>query len=266
MPDSDQKIIPAATILILRDGPGGLEVLMVKRNHAIDFASGALVFPGGKLASGDDEPVLSELCHGLHLLPPSGLGFAVAAVREAFEESGLLLAYDRRAGGALVGPERLGHLDRYRKLLDRGDITMRAFLAAEGLELALDRLVPFAHWVTPNVMPKRFDTHFFAAAAPADQIARHDGSESVDSLWIGPAKALADAEDGKATIVFATRMNLKMLAESNTVTEALSAAQARKVVTVMPELDNDAPGGAVLRIPAEAGYGITEVPLDRVSR
>ncbi|MFX8786186.1 NUDIX hydrolase, partial [Acinetobacter baumannii] len=81
----------------------------------------------------------------------------------------------------------------YRKLLDRGDITMRAFLAAEGLELALDRLVPFAHWVTPNVMPKRFDTHFFAAAAPADQIARHDGSESVDSLWINPAKALADA-------------------------------------------------------------------------
>jgi hypothetical protein len=128
-------------------------------------------------------------------------------------------------------------------------------VAAEDLELALDRLTPFAHWITPTAMPKRFDTHFFIAEAPADQLAVHDGSESVDSVWIHPAQALHDAKVGKYTLVFATRLNIEMLGGQDDVAAAIDAARARKIVTVQPEIVSRDATGAKLRIPSEAGYG-----------
>lgn len=256
---------PSSTVLLLRDGAAGLEVLMVQRHHAIDFASGALVFPGGKLAKGDRDPGLPKYCRAAPRLSDDLLTLGVAAIREAFEESGLLLA---RPNGSedLVTPERLVTLDGWRPRLTSDEAGMASFGESEKLEFALDLLVPFAHWITPTVMPKRFDTWFFLAPAPAAQLANHDGRESVDSRWVSPGDLLAESDAGRATVVFATRMNLKKLAESKTVAEAFAAAQHRPVPTVMPEVDPSAPGGGVLRIPAEAGYGVTEIPLSRVMR
>jgi 8-oxo-dGTP pyrophosphatase MutT (NUDIX family) len=262
---SDQKSVlrPSSTLLMVRDGATGLEVFMVKRNHAIDFASGALVFPGGKLADGDSDPVLM----GRHARPgnfdPALTSFAFGAIREAFEESGLLLAR-AKGDGALLPAARVETLGHWREPLNRGEKTLRDMAETEGLDYALDTLVPFAHWITPDVMPKRFDTWFFLAPAPSDQIGVHDGSESVDSEWVGAQAALDDWEAKTRTIVFATRMQLVKLARSNTVAEALAATRRDTVVDVMPVLDKTSFAEPHLRIPAEAGYGVTEVPLSRV--
>ena len=229
---------PASTILLLRDGPAGFETFMVVRHHQIDFASGALVFPGGRMEAADVEL-------GARHAPSDPLhAFKVAAIREAFEECGVLLA---RAEGeeAFVPARRVGVLDR--------TAPFNALMAREKLVPALDALVPFAHWITPDFVPKRFDTHFFLALAPADQTLAHDGREAVDSVWISPQEALA--EHGKRfKLLFPTHRNLWKLATFADASSALAAARAAPVVTVTPEkilVD----GGPGLKIPAEAGYG-----------
>lgn len=255
---SEKPLIPAATILMLRDGPTGLEVFMVVRHHQIDFASGALVFPGGKLASGDTLPEVRGLCDGADDLDDTLLALRVAAVREAFEESGVLLARDD--SGSLIEGGRLAGLEGDRPRLDKGDLAIGDFLTRENLRIACDLLQPYAHWITPKMMPKRFDTHFYLAVAPFDHVAMHDGSEGVDSVWINPAAALKEAEDGKRTIIFPTRMNLEMLAHSSTVAEAMAAAKTRRIVTVEPRVE-DRGGDMMLTIPAEAGYSLTEINM-----
>ena len=236
---------PAATVLLVRDGMTGLEIFMVVRHHKIDFASGALVFPGGSVDAGDHAIAADPtLCGPTTGLDERNRASRVAAVRETFEEYGVLLARPRGTEERL--PPRIGAKSQGRPFGE--------FIVAENLELALDALTPFAHWITPPILPKRFDTHFYIVAAPSDQIAIHDGLESVDSVWINPARALAEADAGKYTLVFATRLNLQLLARSPDVASPLSAARARPVVTVEPAaVKTDA--GYTMRIPIEAGYG-----------
>lgn len=251
----------AATVLLLRDGRAGLEVFMVVRHQQIDFASGALVFPGGKLADGDRDPRLPSRCSGAEGLDTDALALRVAALREAFEESGVLLARPR-GSSAYVGPERLDALGaRWRKPLDRGEAGIVEMLDAENLVLAIDALVPFAHWITPTFMAKRFDTHFFVAVAPSEQVAGHDGREMVESRWLTPADALADFAAGRCTLVPATELNIALLGEQATVSAALAAARARRIVPVLPVLVGSTGSGRVLRIPADAGYAVSEFPL-----
>lgn len=251
-------ILPSATVLLLRDGAEGLEVFMVVRHHEIDSFAGALVFPGGKLDPGDGDPALRGLCRGADALDDAALAFRVAAIREAFEECGVLLA-GPRDGPDLVDAARLAALEaRYRGPLLRDEIAMAELCRREALSLAVDRLAHFAHWVTPRIMPKIFDTHFFLALAPSDHVALHDGAESLESVWIAPKRALAEADAGRRAVVFPTRMNLAKLARWKSAAEAIRAAQASTVVTVQPEVTPH-PEGRLLRIPAAADYGATEV-------
>ena len=234
---------------------------MVVRHHEIDFASGALVFPGGSVDKADSGPRVRSRCAGAEGLDEATLAMRVAAIREAFEECGVLLA--RPCGSAsLVSADRLlGLEEKYRRALERDEIGIAEMLEAEDLELAVDWLVPFAHWITPVQMPKRFDTWFFLATAPDDQIAVHDGSESVDSVWIRPSDACAEADAGKRTVIFPTRVNLEKLGRSHTVAEAFAAARAAPIVTVLPQVEKT-PDGRIMRIPIEAGYGFAEVQLE----
>ncbi len=255
--------LPSSTMLMLRDdAEAGLQVFMVKRNYAIDFASGALVFPGGKLAAGDSDPALAA-----HLRPgrldAALLPYALGAIRESFEESGLLLARPK-GSDRFLDAARVQKLHDWREPLNRGEKTLRDLAEAEQLDYAVDAVVPFAHWITPEAMPKRFDTWFFLAPAPADQIGSHDGSEAVESEWVNPHGALADWEARRKTIVFATRMQLVKLGRSGDSATAFAAAAAAPIMSVMPVLDKTAPGEPHLRIPAEAGYGVTGVPLSQV--
>lgn len=162
MTSSTVEIKPAATVLLIRDpeesSAPGPEVFMVVRHHEIDFASGALVFPGGKVDPGDHAEELSGF------IPNADdplLSFKIASIRESFEEAGVFLARNK-ATGELVSGERLKQLEaKYRKALQDGKIDILSVVAAENLELATDLLVHYAHWITPVHMPKRFDTHFF---------------------------------------------------------------------------------------------------------
>ena len=229
---------PASTIVLLRDGATGLETFMVMRHHQIDFASGALVFPGGRMEAADE--ALAQTPAPSDPLAP----FKVAAIREAFEECGVLLARPEGEPG-IVSAARAEKLDRAAPFAE--------LMARERLSPALDALVPYAHWITPDFVPKRFDTHFFLALAPPDQALAHDGHEAVDSVWIAPAEALA--EHGKRfKLLFPTHRNLWKLSAHADAQSALAAARATRVVTVVPEKAM-VDGGPGLKIPAEAGYG-----------
>ncbi len=249
--------IPAATILMLRDGPTGLETFMVVRHHQIDFASGALVFPGGKIESGDLDA--REYCHGVDSLDRETIGIMAGAIREAFEECGVLLA--REAGAPdLISGERLAALEPYRDKLNKNELSLVEFLKHEQLILACDCLQHFAHWVTPPIMPKRFNTHFYLAAAPSDHLAVHDGYESVDSVWISPQDALKGSRDGTYTIIFPTLLNIEMLGLSHDVQSALEVAKSREIVEVLPWTEKRK-DGAYICIPPEAGYPYSEQKL-----
>jgi 8-oxo-dGTP pyrophosphatase MutT (NUDIX family) len=223
---------PAATLLLMRDGPGGLEVLMVRRAREMDFAAGALVFPGGRVEDADGVLAQGQDALGAH---------RIAAIREAWEECGILLAHPP-APPAQVATAFGEHL------------------AERGLTPDGAALVHFAHWVTPEHSAKRFDTHFFIARTPDGQEPVHDGREAVEAVWVTPAAVLADAAAGRRKLVFATRLNLQRLAAHTMVTEALASAARRPVVTVTPRPVPDGQGGTILRIPAEAGYGGDEFP------
>ena len=239
---------PASTVLLIRDGDAGLEVFMVVRNRAIDFAGGALVFPGGRVEP-DDVAIAGGTAEDMSLD-----AFRIAGIRETFEECGVLLA---RPPGCpvMIGAETLLRVEgRHRAAMNRGERTLSELLAVEQLQPAVDAMLHFAHWITPPGRAKRFDTQFFLAAAPPDQAAVHDGSESVDSVWVRPADAVRETDEGKRTLVFATRKNLEKLARYGTVAEALDAVADYRVVTVMPEMAKTAEG-IRLRIPESADYG-----------
>ncbi len=265
MSPTPPEALPSATILLIRNGSDGadLEVFMVQRHHKIDFATGALVFPGGKVDPGDRDPGLRARCGDAAAdLDDDTLAIQVAAIRETFEECGVLLARPRGSRD-LVDARRLAAIrERFGAALAEHRLPIAELVEGEDLELALDGLVPFAHWVTPVFMPKRFDTHFFLVAAPPDQLALHDGHESVDSLWTTIGSARADAEAGRRTIIFPTLMQLGKLGQSTTVADAIERARSADVVTVMPRLERDENGERRMILPPEAGYDLSWAPLD----
>ena len=249
---------PATTVLLLRpskagDADSGLEVFMVVRHQQIDAFSGALVFPGGKLEDADGDPRLRARCGGAEKCSDEELKFRVAGVREAFEECGVLLARKRGQRALVAAAELKGIEARWRAKLAKDEATIVDLAEAEDLEIATDLMTPFAHWITPTFAPRRFDTWFFLAEAPEDQVALHDGSESVDSVWIKPQQAIDEAAAGKRTLVHATFKNLELLVEGGTVGGAIAQASERKVVTVQPWVETR-DGKRFLHIPEGAGY------------
>src|SRR5690349_2618492 len=248
---------PAATILLLRDQPQ-FEVLMVKRHHQIDFASGALVFPGGKTHAGDADPAWAEHCVGWDAFDDEQRTLRIGSIREAYEEAGILLAE------GLDGSDFAEVCDpKVRSAVDHGETAFIDVVRDLGVRLKLDALTVFSRWITPTMMPKRFDTWFYAVAAPADQVAACDGRETVDAEWIEPNEVLRLAAAGERTVIFPTRMNIKLLAEARDAADVVARAQARKLVPVLPEVKSG-PEGRMLVLPPDAGYGVVEERMDRV--
>lgn len=255
-------LILSATVILGRNGPNGLEVFMVRRNRAIEFASGALVFPGGKVDELDRSPKLLNYCEGQESLTEEALSLRVAAIRETFEESGIFFA--RHQGRKeMISGEALEKISCYRKPLASGEMTLETLLEKEGLVLACDALLTFARWIAPEQMPKRFDTSFFLAEAPMDHAGKHDGFESVDSLWVTPENAIQMADSRKFSMLFPTRMNLLKLAKSPTLEEAFQAARSQPIRTITPWVETRA-GELMLCIPEDLGYPVTSEPLKKV--
>jgi len=254
---------PASTVLLLRDSAAGavdgksrneIEVFMMVRHYEIDFNSGALVFPGGSVDKGDREIIgNADLFTGGEGLDADALSFRIAAIRETFEESGILLAR-AKGSGALIDAQRASAIEAgNRKDLCEGSVSFLKVLSDNELVLALDELIPYAHWITPEGMPKRFDTWFFLAAAPPDQLGTHDGRESTDSIWVSPREALEGGESGRFKLPFPTTRNLIKLGKQGSVQAALGDARGKPIVAVMPVMTR-LNGGRQLRIPLEAGY------------
>ena len=247
---------PASTILLLRDSAARreVEVFMMVRHYEIDFNSGALVFPGGSVDKGDKDIIADPtLYSGGEGLDENGLSFRIAAIRETFEESGILLARPK-GSNTLVDAKKASEIEAaHRADLCDGKITFLKVLTDNGMLLALDELVPYAHWITPEGMPKRFDTWFFLAAAPPEQVGAHDGKESTDSIWVSPREALEGGETGRFKLPFPTTRNLIKLGKQTSVTAALDDSRGKSIVTVTPVMTK-LNGGRQLRIPREAGY------------
>ncbi len=238
---SDRPARPAATLVVVRDGAAGIEVLLSRRTQSNDQFSGAWVFPGGIVDAGDR--AVHEHCAGLDDarasarlgVPSGGLDYFVAAVRECFEESGLLWAVDAANELVQLDQVRGETLGAWRGPLHRGERTLSAFCSEFGLRLAVDRLVYLSHWLTPLGRPKRFDTRFFIAALPPTQTAAFDGTEMVEQLWLPPAEALRRSAEMK--LMTPTQKTLELVSRHANVSELLAWAKApRSVPLTMPRV------------------------------
>jgi len=247
------KIIPASTVLIIRDGVTGLEVFMVVRHHEIDFAAGALVFPGGKLDKSDFDKKLNQYLIEEETSEREIVPYKIAAIRECFEEANILFAKNKD-GRIIIDESELFKLKKWRDAFINESTSMYEFARLENLLFSIGALIPFSHWVTPEKAPKRFDTRFYIAAAPEGHEGQHDGNESVDSIWINPQQALDDCLSEKRTIIFPTRLNLEKLNQSKTVAEAINNAKNSNIVKVTPLIEK-LDEGIFITIPKEAGYG-----------
>ena len=258
-PTGVAKPYPAATVTLVRDAPGGLEVLLLKRSEQLRFMPGVYVFPGGGLDAADASPELQARCTGMKDVAASralglergGLAYWVAAIREAFEEAGILLAYD--AAGRIVDfdGEAAERFHAYRGRLDREHGAFGGILAKEDLRLATDRLTYFGHWITPVTVPRRYDTRFFLAVAPERQRAMHDNTETVDHVWLRPRDALeADARKSLG-LRLPTIKTLERFAACATTADLEAMLRADPAVrTLLPRVTAD--GRSVL--PGDEGY------------
>jgi glyoxylase-like metal-dependent hydrolase (beta-lactamase superfamily II)/8-oxo-dGTP pyrophosphatase MutT (NUDIX family) len=236
---------PAATLVVVRDGAQGIEVLLLLRAERGDHNSGAWVFPGGLVDAADREA--HAWCHGCDDAAASerlgvavgGLDFHVAAIRECFEECGLLFAVDD--AGAPPDAPAVAALHDWRARLHRGEGSLNEFAARHGLRLDTGRLAYLSHWLTPLARMKRFDTRFFIAEAPPGQVALHDGSEMTDHRWLRPADALAQGDALK--LMGPTRATLMSLAAFETAADAMAWARSvREVPRIFPRIGIDAGG------------------------
>jgi glyoxylase-like metal-dependent hydrolase (beta-lactamase superfamily II)/8-oxo-dGTP pyrophosphatase MutT (NUDIX family) len=240
-PAANRPPRPSATLVVVRESAQGFEVLLSRRAERGDHNSGAWVFPGGLVDPGDRDA--HDCCTGLDDAAASarlgvaagGLDYYVAAVRECFEESGLLFATDAR--GALVELEDdvAARLTPWRGTLHRGERRLGEFCNELGIALAVDRLIYLSHWITPRGRPKRFDTRFFLALAPPIQTAAHDGTEMVEQLWLRPADALL--ESAALKLLTPTLKTLELLARFASLAALFEwAGSDRQVVLTVPRV------------------------------
>ena len=214
---------------------------MVRRNSTGTFAS-SLVFPGGATEESDASEEWSAVVEDFDEYSPEERALRIGAIRETWEETSILV------GAITTGAPPAGILSElgFREFVERSDVRLR-----------LDEVVPFGHWVTPVIVPRRFDTRFYLARSPDGQSAVADGTETVGIEWVRPAEAVRAARSGEWPIIFPTLMNLERLAESADTDAALASARARPLFTVQPEMEIRADGTQVITIPAEAGYSVT---------
>ena len=252
--------LPAATVTLVRDSAQGIEVLMMQRNFQSGFMPGMYLFPGGALDDADASAEMCGLCVGLDDatasgilgMPRGGLAYWVAAIRESFEEAGVLFTYDRN--GTLVTLNQADAAARFRAhrdALNAGGCEFCALLQTEGLRLAVDRLVYFSHWITPVTAPRRYDTRFFLAAAPESQDPLHDNRETINHLWVNPGAALDRHRDGEFNMRTPTIRTLEQFADFSTVDTLLQAMRTqRHIPALLPRIDRQ--GRRVM--PGDAGY------------
>lgn len=258
------KLRYAATVLLFRDSAAGPEVLLLERSGQSQSFGGAFVFPGGKVDLHDAHQDFESLYAGhsdveasrLLKVPEYGLAYWMAAIRECFEEVGILLAYNQR--GELVSfkdPAVKARFTEYRDQLNQGQITLLDICKEEKLKLATERMLYYSHWVTPTPLPVRFDTRFFVCRTPDHQESIIDNHEAVSQVWVNPAEALRRQREEGFAIFFPTIKNLMGIAEHKN-TEALldAVARYRDIPRTLPLRVEQEDGKVKVLVPGDKGY------------
>ena len=236
---------------------------MLRRNLNSDFVGGAYVFPGGGVDDDDRHANLEPICRGRSDAEASsqlgidggGLAFWVAAIRESFEEAGVLLAYG--PDGEIMRldePATAARFARHRHAVDHSERRLVEVCVEEGLQLAVEEIFYFSHWITPEGAPRRYDTRFFVARAPAAQVPIHDDHEVIANLWIRPGDALARHRAGEFDLIFPTIRTLQTLERFASADDLLAAAAAiGDVPAILPRIVEDE-GGMRIVLPGDEGY------------
>ncbi|MBI2160711.1 MAG: NUDIX hydrolase [Candidatus Rokubacteria bacterium] len=253
---------PAATLVLLRDRSAGpFDVLLIRRHDDSKFAAGAFVFPGGKIEPDDNPGDAPAWCRGpapleaarilgLEDAPRVALGYWIGSIRETFEEAGVLLAYGPDGRPAGVADPRFA---AYRRACHADNRAFWDMIRAERFTLATDRLVYFAHWITPEVNPLRFDTRFFAAEMPAAQEAAADEREITEIRWLPVREAFEANARGELPLRAPTMKNLALFDGAPTAAEALARLRGRRVQTIRPRVIGEGATRTVL-MPGDPGY------------
>jgi 8-oxo-dGTP pyrophosphatase MutT (NUDIX family) len=245
----------AASVIIARDVPGGIEVLLLQRHPDSRFSPGAFAFPGGRVEASDSGPGIEARCRGLDRVeaarrlrdvepPERSIGFWVTALREAFEEAGILLAC--RADDHPVDAATLEAIRLHRSRCREDSAVFGRLLDDFDLFLATGRMAYWAHWITPEERPVRYDTRFFIAAALPEQVPEPDGREMLSARWITPEAALTRHRGRELTLPLPTQRILAGLSEHRGIGELLAAASGRDIRSIRPRIVREAGGERIL--------------------
>ena len=256
---------PAATIILARDSDRGIEVFMMKRTTAVSFAQGMYVFPGGGLDDSDHTEDMHALCVGIDDARASmelgidtgGLAYWVAAIRECFEEAGLLMGYRNTSSLIPLDATDAEKLAALRVELTKNESTFAQVLHREHMRVATDQLIYYSHWITTPGRPRRYDTRFFIASAPAEQIAMHDNTETVAHLWVRPTEALALHHRGEFSLMFPTIKTLESLERFGRVQDLLAYAQTKPQIPATTPHSSTARDGSI-RMLVQSDYAYAE--------
>ena len=283
-PDASNGVVAiprdAATVLLLRDAPGGFEVFMVKRSGLSDVLGEAHVFPGGKVDVADSSPEMLARIRGLASLDTAALGedipqaraagMFVAAARETFEEAGVLLAHGigthpaagSMASAAAGADARFGRAQEIAAARARLNAKepFAAVLGSIHAELDAGALVPWVRWVTPTMLSRRFDARFFLARTPTDQIAVHDDYEATHSEWLRPQDAIARWAQDDIKLAPPTYMSLQHLARFDSIDAALADARGRRPPVIQPH-GFEAEGTRTLALPGDAAHSVATAAI-----
>jgi len=257
----------AATVILLRDrAERPYDVFLMRRHRNQVFMAGAYVFPGGRLDVADADPELAACIGGFSaadakrllqetdLPEATALGLFMAAIRETFEEAGVLLARDARGSVVdLSAPETAVRFSCYRLELHAGRLTLADLVRREGLVFAPDLLIPYAHWITPEIESRRFNTRFFLARLPEGQAPVHDRMELTESFWMTPAFALAENEAGRIMLMPPTLKTIEELLSFSNTAPLFAAARSQRIRTILPEAFRTADGFGI-RLPHDSEY------------
>ena len=259
---------PAATVVLMREAEGGpFEVFLVKRHGKSKFMANAYVYPGGKLDEADSSDALSYHCRGylpqalaerLGVDESEALGLHVAALRELFEEAGALYATESNGDEIDFDDEsEQERYETYREMLQEGEVDFERIVEWEDLCLRVDALTYFAHWITPDIEPRRYDTRFFLARSPGSQELVHCDRETTDSVWMTPAAAI-EAYDGEAfQLAPPTLHTLIQLATFDTIDEVVAHFSEAPIPRVLPKPTSEG-SDFILLLPGDADYPVDE--------